>query len=164
MKVFKQRLHSLREIPALAKMRGDETFIVYGDRRISFAEFVGLADSVSSVLTEGFGVGRGDRVAVLSANNPEWCLAFWGTVDLGAILVGLNGWWKTDEILYGLEDSGSKILVADRARFERIKDDLGSLPALEAVFLVDGEASGERIHAFDELLVSPDAPAPDGEI
>ena len=28
-----------------------------------------------------FGVGHGDRVAVLSANNPEWCMAFWGTVE-----------------------------------------------------------------------------------
>ena len=106
MKVFKSRLGSLREITNLARMRGDETFIVYGDRRISFADFIDASDSVSATLLE-HGVGHGDRVAVLSANNPEWCMAFWGTVDIGAILVGLNGWWKTDEILYGLEDSGA---------------------------------------------------------
>ena len=140
MRVFKQRMQSLREIPALARQRSDdETFIVYGDRRYGFAEFVDLANSVSSQLTKRFGIEAGDRVAVLSANNPEWCLAFWGTVDLGAILVGLNGWWKTDEILYGLEDSGAKVLVADRGRFERIADQLDSLPDLEAVFLIDAD-------------------------
>ena len=34
---------------------------------------------------------KGDRVAVLSQNNPEWCLTFWATVSQGAVLVGLNG-------------------------------------------------------------------------
>ena len=50
MKVFKQRMKSLREIPALARMRGDETFIVYGERRLSFAEFTAEADKVSAKL------------------------------------------------------------------------------------------------------------------
>ena len=63
------------------------------------------------------------------------------TVDLGAVLVGLNGWWKTDEILYGLQDSGSKVLVADRGRFERIADQLDDLPDLEAVYLIDADPS-----------------------
>ncbi|HVM07990.1 MAG TPA: class I adenylate-forming enzyme family protein [Acidimicrobiales bacterium] len=170
MKVFKNRMKALRDIPAIAALRGDEDFIVYGDRRISFGDFVDLANSVSATLADEYGVGRGDRVAVLSANNPEWCLAFWGTVDLGAILVGLNGWWKTDEILYGLEDSGSKILVADKGRFERIKDDLDSLKDLEAVFLADCTAADvgldgdPRIHTFDELLQRRGAGMPTSEI
>src|SRR5688572_1747884 len=71
MKVFKQRMKALRDIPALASARGDEDFIVYGERRISFAEFARLANSVSATLRDSYGVGSGDRVAVLSANNPE---------------------------------------------------------------------------------------------
>src|SRR4029453_9276203 len=96
--------------------------------RGAFAEVVRAANGVSRALSEQAGVGHGDRVAVLSANNPEWCLAFWATVDLGAVLVGLNGWWKTDEVLYGLEDSGAKVLVADAKRFERIADQLDQCP------------------------------------
>jgi long-chain acyl-CoA synthetase len=170
MRVYKDRMRSLREIPMAAQARGDdETFIVYGDRRIGFGEFVGLANSVSAALSSKFGVGHGDRVAVLSANNPEWCLAFWATVDLGAILVGLNGWWKADEVLYGLQDSGAKVLVADRARFERIAGDLDQCPDLEAVFLIDvdpadvaGAADSKvAIHPFSALLDSSSAPLPD---
>ncbi|MCB1002587.1 MAG: acyl--CoA ligase, partial [Acidimicrobiales bacterium] len=111
-----------------------------------------------------FGVGHGDRVAVLSANNPEWCLSFWATVNLGAILVGLNGWWKTDEILYGLRDSGAKVLVADGRRFERIAEHLGDLPDLEAVFLVDAETDDEddpRVHDFSVLAGDPTPALPD---
>src|SRR5258708_34805570 len=136
MKVFKSRLPSLRDVASIGQGRGEaEDFIVYGDRRYTFGIFVALANSVSNSLRDKFGIGHGDRVAVLSANNPEWFLAFWGTVDIGAILVGLNGWWKTDEILYGLQDSGSRGLIANRVRFERIAGDLDQLPALPAGFL-----------------------------
>ena len=55
------------------------------------------------------------------------------------MLVGLNGWWKTDEILYGLQDSGATVLVADGKRFERIADRLDEAPDLAHVFLVDAE-------------------------
>jgi long-chain acyl-CoA synthetase len=161
MRVYKQRMGSLRDIPAAAVLRGDEQpFIVYGERRIGFTEFVRGANSVSAGLAE-HGVGHGDRVAVLSANNPEWCLAFWGTVDLGGILVGLNGWWKTDEVVYGLEDSGAKVLVADRKRYERIADAVDAIPTLEHVFLIDADpsevASGgsTQVHRFDELTGAP---------
>ncbi|HZU74890.1 MAG TPA: AMP-binding protein [Acidimicrobiales bacterium] len=168
MKVYKQRMQSLREVAALGLARGDEqTHVVYGDRRYGFAEFVSLANSVSATL-KGVGVRRGDRVAVLSANNPEWCLTFWGTVDLGAIVVGLNGWWKTDEILYGLADSGARVLVADGPRFERIAGELGECPDLEAIYLIDTDPAAAsddgRVRAFDELLRRPSPQLPDDPI
>jgi long-chain acyl-CoA synthetase len=101
-------------------------------------------------------------VAVLSANSPEWCSTFWATVDLGAILVGLNGWWNTDEIRYGLEHSGARVLVADAKRFERLAEDLAGLDALEHVYLTDADpaayeapSDGPRLHAFAELAATP---------
>jgi long-chain acyl-CoA synthetase len=107
-------------------------------------------------------------VAVLSANNPEWCMAFWGTVNLGAVLVGLNGWWKADEIVYGLADSGARLLVADRGRFERIADQLSPLRDLEAVYLIDADpddfGGGPLLHRFDELLGAPSPALPDATV
>jgi long-chain acyl-CoA synthetase len=169
MRVFKDRMRSLREVAAMAAGRGDEqSYIVYGDRRIGFTEFVRGANSVSSVLAERYGVGQGDRVAVLSANNPEWCFTFWGIVNMGAILVGLNGWWKTDEIIYGLEDSGAKVLVADKGRFARVVEEVEKLPDLEAVFLVDADPAEfggrEKLHRFAELLEAPSDSLPDAAI
>src|SRR3546814_16176584 len=95
------------------------------------------ANGVAHALGDRFDIAKGDRVAVLSQNNPEWCLSFWATVRQGAILVGLNGWWTTDEIEYGLQDSGAKVLVADRKRLERIAGSLDPAPDLVHVFLVD---------------------------
>ncbi|MBL8778826.1 MAG: acyl--CoA ligase [Acidimicrobiales bacterium] len=168
MKVYKSSMTSLREVAAAGLARGnDQPFLVYGDLRMGPAEFVERSNGVAERLRAEFGVGHGDRVAVLSANNPEWCLTFWATVNLGAILVGLNGWWKTDEIVYGLQDSGAKVLVADGRRFERIADHLGELPDLEAVFLVDAESSDEddhRVHDFSVLTGDPTPVLPDTPI
>jgi long-chain acyl-CoA synthetase len=167
MKVFSSRFPSLRSVLEFAPMHGDKEFIVYGGRRITFAEFFRLANSVSAHLAADAGVAKGDRVAVLSQNNPEWCLAFWGTVNLGAILVGLNGWWTTDEIAYGLEDSGAKVLVVDPKRLERIIDLLDALP-VERVYVVDATdailAQHPKLHDVAELLADPSDTGPDVEL
>ena len=129
-----------------------------------------------SAALAGIGVAAGDRVAILSGNNPEWVFTFWGTVDLGAVLVGLNAWWKADEIVYGLVDSGSKVLIADRERFARITAARGG-PALQAVYLIDGDPAvgGRRcrrlggsgsvpMRSFESLAASPTAVMPDAPI
>src|SRR5690242_6995308 len=68
MKVYKNRFGSLQEIAAIAAARDDsQSFLVYGDRRYGFHEFVRLANSVAHTLASRFGVVHGDRVAVLSA-------------------------------------------------------------------------------------------------
>jgi long-chain acyl-CoA synthetase len=162
MEVYANRMPSLRSVAEVGLMRGDaQPFIVYGDRTIGFGTFVETANGVAHALRDRFGLQKGDRVAVLSQNNPEWCLTFWATVQQGAILVGLNGWWTTDEIEYGLQDSGAKVLVADRKRFERIAGSLDQAPDLEHVFLIDctpadvGLDGDPRVHTYDELTGEP---------
>ena len=49
------------------------------------------------------GVQRGDRVALVSANVPEWVITWWACAILGATLVPLNAWWKAEELEFGLE-------------------------------------------------------------
>ncbi len=149
-------LRSLAEIFGVA--HGDKEFIVYGDRRIGYDEFLQQVNAASAAL-ERAGIAKGDRVAVLSENNPEWCTTFWATVDMGAILVGLNGWWNADEVLYGLNNSGSKVLVVDRRRFERISQELHNAPDVEHVYLIGASPSdfphttgNAELHEFAELV------------
>ena len=155
--VFADRFDHLRSVAQFAAGHGDAEFLVYGDRRITFTEFLAAANSVSAALGP-IGVEHGDRVAVLAQNCPEWAMTFWGTVGVGAILVGLNGWWNTDEILYGLEDSGAKVLVVDAKRLERIVDDLDDIDTLERVYLIDAPlpaGASAKLRPFAELAASP---------
>jgi long-chain acyl-CoA synthetase len=167
LKVFKDRFPNLRVVAQFAAAHGDKEFLVYGDRRITFAEFLAASNSVSNALLDA-GVGRGDRVAVLAQNCPEWCMAFWGTVDIGAVLVGLNGWWNTDEIIYGLEDSGAKVLVVDAKRYARIADAVDDIDTLERVYLIDadpadisGGTPSPKLAPFFELVAAPTPDVPD---
>ena len=153
MKVYKDRLPNLRFVSEVfGAAHGDKEFVVHGEKRTTYAEFLGEVNALSAWLA-GQGVGKGDRVAVLSQNNPQWCASFWATVDMGAILVGLNGWWNADEIVYGLNHSGARVLVADAKRFERLAPHLAEVPAVEHVVLIDAEPS-----AFASFTDGVDAP------
>ncbi len=118
-KVFENTPPSLRAIFDGARAHGDKTFLVYEDERLSFAEVMARADALAALLVERYGVRRGDRVAIAMRNYPEWIISFAAITSIGAIAVALNAWWKTEEIGYGLRDSGSAVLIADPERLER---------------------------------------------
>ncbi|MFI6983223.1 class I adenylate-forming enzyme family protein [Embleya sp. NPDC050154] len=120
MRVLADRPRSLTAFVERAARFGDREFLVYEDRRIGFAEHVRDIASTALALRERYGIGPGDRVAILAANRPEWLTVFQATAALGAITVGMNGWWAADEIRYGVRDCAPKLLVADRRRLERL--------------------------------------------
>jgi acyl-CoA synthetase (AMP-forming)/AMP-acid ligase II len=140
MEVFKNRLGSIRELLAQSALHGEKEYIVQDDRRIGYAENVRIVASVAAGLAANYGIGKGDRVAILAANCPEWIITFWAATSLGAVVSALNGWWTADEIQFGVEHTGCKLLVGDKKRLERISGlDLGvaileiesDFPALE---------------------------------
>ena len=128
--VFKSRKRSLRELVAEAASRGDREYIVHGDRRISYAETAALVASTAAALRQRFGVGPGDRVAILAENRPEWILCFLASVCSDAVVAAMNGWWTGDEIRHGIELAEPTVLVGDRKRLARISGDPG-VPVLE---------------------------------
>ena len=59
------------------------------------------------------GAAKGDRVAILMLNSPEYLELYFSTAIAGAAIVPLNTRWHVNEIIYALTDSGSKILFVD---------------------------------------------------
>jgi len=155
MRNFKHREPTLREKIANSALRGDATFLVQGERRISYAEHARLVWGAARALREEHGLRRGDRLAVLAYNSPDWLISLFGAVCAGGIGVGLNGWWTREEIAYGLEDSGSRYLVVDERLWPRVESLLGDLPGLERVFFV-GEHAPRGTVPIGELLVPRD--------
>lgn len=131
MQVFRNRLPSLRAMLEGSAAHGENEYLVFDTRRISYARHFELVASIAHALREDYGVRKGDRVAILAANTPEWILSFWATVSIGAIAVGLNGWWTGDEIRYGLEDAAPKLLIADAKRLARLEGADPGLPVIE---------------------------------
>jgi long-chain acyl-CoA synthetase len=157
MRTFKNRERSLRDKVAAAAARGDVDFLVQGDRRISYGEFGRRVWGAARSLTRDHGLQKGDRVAILSYNCPDWIIALFGATSAGGIGVGLNGWWATEELEYGLVDSGSRFLVVDERLFPRVEPLLGNIGGLETIFYV-GDGAPRGTVPIGELLESHDAP------
>ncbi|HEY2776236.1 MAG TPA: class I adenylate-forming enzyme family protein [Candidatus Binatia bacterium] len=155
MKNFVARERSIREKIVAASARDGQTLLVYGDRRYSDRDFARLVFGVGERLVADHGLQKGDRVAVLAVNRPEWLLAAFGATSVAGIGVALNGWWQTDELEYGLRDSGSRFLVVDDRLFARVAPVLGRIPTLEKVFYV-GEHAPAGTTPFSSLMQPTD--------
>ena len=116
MQVMKNRRRAVAELFTDSLAWGDRDYLVTTDRRISFAGHGESVTALARALHDKYGVGAGDRVAVLAANTPEWVMTFWATQLLGAITVGLNGWWAPQEVSYGVRHSRPTVLVVDAKR------------------------------------------------
>ncbi len=127
--VFANRARSLRDVLLRGREFAGAEYMVFREgereRRYTFENHEKLVASAAAAFADRFGVGPGDRVAILAANCPEWIISFWAAVSLGAICVGLNGWWTEDEIRYALGHCKPKLLIADERRAARLTGDPG---------------------------------------
>ncbi len=137
-RVWKNAPPSLRAVVEASRAHGDKVFLVYEDERVSFEAFYRAVAAFAHELA-AHGVAKGDRVAIVMRNLPEWPVAFYGAAALGAIVTPLNAWWTGPELEYGLVDSGAKVAVVDAERLERLTEHLPHCPDLKRVY-VSGEA------------------------
>jgi long-chain acyl-CoA synthetase len=129
-----------------------EPFIVYEDERLSFAQAWAAAGRIGHVLVHECGVRPGDRVAIAMRNYPEWVLAFTAITSIGAVAVAMNGHWQTDELLYGLQDSGAQVVLADAERVARLTQPAvrAALPQLQCL-AVRMAALPDGVHSLHTL-------------
>ncbi|MBA2280248.1 MAG: AMP-binding protein [Acidimicrobiia bacterium] len=146
---------SLRELFAGLRAKGDEAFLVYEDERWSFADVMAHVDALAAALVERYGVEPGDRVAIGMRNYPEWVVAFAAAVSIGATSVSLNAWWTADELDYALEDSGTKVLVADVERVGASRASCARL-GIRTVGVrlpADAAGAGGAVERYDDVVV-----------
>lgn len=140
-------LHDLYKLPTL---QTDAPFLIYQEQRYSYVQAYTMAAQLAQALVEDFGIRKGDRVTVCSRNNPEWCLAYMAITMLGAIVVPMNSWWRGSEMRFGLEDSGSSLLIADQERLDRIAPLLGELNVQIIAIKPEDDCPYPDIHAVIE--------------
>ncbi len=168
-KVWKNAPPTLRDIFLNARSFPDREFLVYEDDRATFEAFARATIALAHQL-QADGVRKGDRVAVIMRNLPEWPVAFFAGVLVGAIVTPLNAWWTGPELEYGLADSGTKIAIVDDERLGRVAEFLDGLPALEKIYAPRlAEASTHpKVHRLEDVIGAvnswkdlPDRPLPD---
>ena len=144
--------------------RSDLPFIVYQDERLSFEDVWQQACRIGHLLIDDYGIEKGDRVAISMRNYPEWIMAFSAVTSIGGVAVAMNAMWQPDEMAYGLQDSGAKVLFADQERLDRFAACPEPRPELSVLAVRARQPLAEGVRDLDEALegiAATDMPAVD---
>jgi acyl-CoA synthetase (AMP-forming)/AMP-acid ligase II len=132
--VFANRPRSVLQLLTTAAARfPDREYLVFPDRTVTYGDVAAPIAAAAKRLRDEFDIGRGDRVAIASANCLEYAVTFWAATALGAITVALNGWWTAHELAYGIANTTPKVVFADARRCERLAE-AGSVSAPVVAF------------------------------
>jgi long-chain acyl-CoA synthetase len=134
----------------------DKTALVFEGRRWTYAQWNRLVNKTAHAFRNA-GIGKADRVAILTYNLPEQVTAFYALMKLGAIPVPINYRLAANEVKYIIDDSRARILMFEealRAPVETIKDRID----VEKILYV-GEKPADRETPFEDFI----EPGADGE-
>lgn len=138
----------------------DKPAIVLDDGRVaySYREFEEASNRFANLLNSR-GIGRGDGVAILLENRPEFLALAWGAWRIGAYVTAIATHLAVDEIAYILSDSGAQVLVTSPVFAER----LGRIPDGTRrdflKFMIDSAEPG--FEALDAQLATQPGTPPD---
>jgi long-chain acyl-CoA synthetase len=93
----------------------------------------------------GLGLRRGETMALMLSNRPEFHLCDLAAITLGACPFSIYNTYTPEQISYIVADAGARLIVCEQQFLARVLDAREQLPDLEHVIVVDGEAAGDVI-------------------
>jgi long-chain acyl-CoA synthetase len=153
-RTWKTAPETLRDLMLTGRQYPDRTFLVFEDERADFEAFTRAAIHLSHALVKR-GVKKGDRVAVVMSNLPEWPVAFFAAVCAGAIVTPLNGWWTGEELEYAFRDSACRLAIMDFERYRRFEGRIRNCPDLEQILVTRAPGPLEGMASRLEKIIGP---------
>ena len=130
----------------VAKKQKKKQAILFENREVSYRELDENANKIANGL-KSLGINKGDRVALMMPNIPDFIYAFFGIQKLGAVAVPFNTMYKGREIIHILNDCGARAIITMTNFANLINEVREDVPTLEHVIL-----TGQRTMVF----VTPD--------
>jgi carnitine-CoA ligase len=137
----------------------DRTLLVWGDREYTYREVNEHVDRAAH-LWSNLGVVKGDRVAFMMENRPEFLFAWLGLAKIGGILVAINTRFRSEEAGFMVRHSEARFGLVDRPRWEVFAQVAASSPSLESVLSVD-PGGGHPVYGDLVRDLAPSAPEVD---
>ncbi len=166
--VYVTQLTPLSFLDRSARVFTNKTAVIYGDRRMTYAELATEVTRMARALRAN-GVQPGDRVGYLMPNLPEMLVAHFAVPLSGGVLVALNTRLLAPEIGYILDHAGAKLLVADSSFCGAIPRVLDAAPNVTKVVVLEDDqagqsasaehlaALGDRAVRYDDFVATGDA-------
>jgi len=125
----------------------DKTAVVFYGRKVSYKELRDQVDRFATALHD-LGVKKGDKIALLLLNSPQFIIAYMGALKAGATLTAISPVYVSSEIKYQLEDSGARMIVCLDILYDNVEK---SGVKLDAVILT---SIGEYLPGMKKFLGS----------
>ena len=146
-----------------AKRAPDKTAIICGNTRWSYSDFDAVCDRLAAGLAAR-GVGKGDRVAILSRNSHAFAALRFALARIGAVLVPINFMLKPEEAAFILEHAGAEVIATDSGLADVARAAASLYTGVRELIWLPSEESTDPapgMIAFDELLSNTEPPQVD---
>lgn len=139
----------LGDILRLAAQRDPRKIaMIAGDRQIDFTDYDAAANRFAHLLLDA-GITKGDRIATVLFNSPEYCITHFGNARAGSVLVHISPMYAGPEIARIVERTRPRVLVIDAAIADKIGAVRDRMTSVERIIVVDENgADGE----FDQAI------------
>jgi long-chain acyl-CoA synthetase len=97
----------------------DKTALVFYGRKMSYRELRDHTDRLATALVD-LGVKKGDRVALLLLNSPQFIIAYFAALKAGATVTAISPVYVSPEIKHQILDSGAKYLICQDILFNHV--------------------------------------------
>lgn len=128
--------------------------VIFAGVKINFQMFAAMVNMCAGALAD-LGVKKGDRVALMAPNCPQYVMGYLATLKLGAVVVQVNPMYMEKELQYILNDSGAETIIAYDAFYPRIKNVRSDTSLKNVVLFVLGQPIGttdENALMAEELM------------
>jgi long-chain acyl-CoA synthetase len=104
---------------------------------------------------ESWGITKGDRIAILSENRPEWTITDFAALALGAVTVPIYSTQTADQTAYILNDSGARVIaVSTKSQLEKVLTIQQHTP-VERILVMDAVETAHAVHMQPLMLRGP---------
>ena len=133
------------------RSHGRKTLMFVDDEKITYARFLEKVDAFARFLEIG-GFGRGDRVALIAPNSPEFIVTVFAATKVGMVVVPVNHMLKASEFEYILGDAGVSLLVTSEAFAAEVGELKSRVPGLRKTVWIDRAPQIDEDNiVFDEV-------------
>lgn len=124
-------MNFIKDFLDVVKKNPDKPALIYGEKIYTYGELDRLINRFGNMLSR-LGVYRGDRVALMMNNRPEFIIAYYGAVKIGAVIVPVNTFLLEEELKFQLNDLEARVFVGTdwvAMRYAAVEHDVPSMQA-----------------------------------